>query len=244
MKKFKFACAILLCAALTASMAGCTKEEKKEEETTTSATTSATTTEEETTTETAAVTEGDETSTTATEWICETCGAFGNTGKFCSECGAQAPDSFIENGYVDVTENTAPIPTLMTYETETETYDSKGANEVTFGTQNPVPFKDPATGLDLEVQYHGKIYYDLDDGAEAYGEDVIKARVIDSGVVRFMTTLEYCSYSNIDAYLDIVEEGIAYDLRQNLTIHNVTVEVESVTLTETAQAAYDEATAD
>ena len=95
MKKLKVLCAIILSAAVMASLAGCSKDDKKEE-TTAETTTSATAAAEEISKviETTAATESEETEP-ATEWMCENCGAFGNKGAFCNECGEPAPDSFV-----------------------------------------------------------------------------------------------------------------------------------------------------
>lgn len=134
-------------------------------------------------------------------------------------------------------EFTEPTVTLMTY--ETEEHETEAQNELKFGTQIPMPFNDPDTGLELYVKFHGVIKYDINEGEEI-DEDYLKACVIDTMQVRMRNALEYGGYANITAYLLDVSRGTAYDLRQNLPISNVSISLE-VTLDESCREAYEEA---
>lgn len=234
MKRLKLT-TLVLCAAMLASMTACSSESESKRSKRDSEEESTTIEETETEAEATEDTSFSETRETYVTWWCENCYTQGNDGKFCRECGEPAPECVL-NGETQP-EFTEPTVTLMTY--ETEEHETEAKNELKFGTQNPMPFNDPDTGLELYVKFHGVIKYDINEGEEI-GEDYLKACVIDTMQVRMRNALEYGGYANITAYLLDVSRGTAYDLRQNLPISNVSISLE-VTLDESCREAYEEA---
>ena len=240
MKKLKIIGALILSIAMIMSCVACSSKKDNDEENEETTTTSDATVETEGTTESAAAAV-EETEGTATEWICESCGATGNTGRFCNECGAMAPDSFLEDGYVDVAENTAPSATIMTYETEEFVEEGTNTVELTFGTVAPIPYMDPETGIKLDVCFHGTVTYVVDEG-ETIGSDLLKSYVLSLAQPRIANLVDLgVNYSDIESYTEDIELGLAYDLRENSPIHNVTVHIEEFGLTDSSQAEYDAA---
>lgn len=243
MKNLKVLCAIILSAAVMASLAGCSKDDKKEE-TTAETTTSAIAAAEEVSKviETTAATESEETEP-ATEWMCENCGAFGNKGAFCNECGEPAPDSFVVQDESDGSGDSSARPTIMPYETEEQTYDEKGKNEIQIANleDSPIICEDPATGLTIEVNFAATISYDVLDGV-VLSDEQFQTTAPELAAVRLNNVIAYYSFSNIDANKDVLEEGLAFDLRQGFSVFNVSVEFTEISLTEASQIAYDEAT--
>ena len=179
---------------------------------------------------------------TARVWICESCGQEGNDGRFCNECGAQAPDFWLENGYVFISENTAPFTTvtLLPYEPEEGSFDAPGAYEFNFGTRIPITFHDPESGLDLEAKFSGTISYDIDEGC-AVDEDTVRDNTLMFGQIRVQNALEFAGYSNVMAYTYDISRGMSYDLRNQLPVHNVSIVINSISLTEESRALYNEA---
>lgn len=175
-------------------------------------------------------------------WTCELCGESGNEGRYCNECGAQAPDFWLENGYVFISENTAPFTTvtLLPYEPEEGSYDAPGAYEFNFGTRIPITFHDPESGLDLEAKFSGTISYDIDDGCDV-NEDTVRDNTLMYGQIRVENALEFAGYSNVMPYTYDISRGMSYDLRNQLPVHNVSIVINSISLTEESRALYNEA---
>ena len=230
MKKFKELCSLVLSVSMLVAVTSCSTSEEDTTETVETLPT--------------VIVHYDETepasaevvtNETATEWICESCGATGNTGRFCNECGAMAPESFRDDGYVNVSENTSPSVTAMTYETEESV--GEGANEDTFGTMNPIPITDLNTGLELDIRFYGTISY---DGEFEDQVTPLAAYVVDSAYARFYNMSQLYPYSEFPEHMDDLELGIASDIRDELGFTNVTITIESLYLTEDSQEAYDE----
>ena len=141
----------------------------------------------------------------------------------------------------NVTETTAAVPTLMPYEDEEGTWPNEGENLVKFGSPTPFTYTDPIAGIELEGKIAGNFYYDLDEGA-TIDEEELRASIIECANIRAANALAFAGYGNITGYYADVQKGIAYDLRQDYPIHNVSVNLFNIVLTEESKDAYNEAT--
>ena len=139
----------------------------------------------------------------------------------------------------NVTETTAAVPTLMPYEDEEGA--SQGESKIKFGSPTALTYTDPVAGIELEAKFTGDFYYDLDEGADI-DEEELREAIIERAYIRTQNALEFAGYGNIDGYYYDIGKGIAYDLRQEYPIHNVSVAMHSLSLTEESRDAYEEAT--